>query len=68
MFQSALEFGPSNSPIGRLWQDLGIGGIAFALSLPELLKTNLVTVGAKLGHTSSCPNGPQLLVPNRWMN
>src|SRR6218665_3598692 len=33
--QSALEFCPIHCPNGRLGQDLGFGGIAFALKLPE---------------------------------
>src|SRR6218665_1787109 len=32
--QSALELGPSHCPNGRLGQDLGFGGFAFALKLP----------------------------------
>src|SRR6218665_2523973 len=39
--QSALEFCPIHCPNGRLGQDLGFGGIAFALKLPELLNRNL---------------------------
>jgi len=57
--QSALELGPSHCPNGRLRQDLGFGGFAFALKFPELLNTNFVTVRAKLGQTSSCPNDPK---------
>jgi len=40
----------------------GLLRIAFTLELPELLKTNLVSVGevAKLGQTFSFPNGPQI--------
>ena len=37
---------------GRLGQDLGFGGFAFALKLPELMNTNLAAVRAKLGQTS----------------
>src|SRR6218665_1061026 len=37
--QSALEFSPIHCPNGRLGQDLGFGGFAFALKLPELLNT-----------------------------
>src|SRR6218665_1888786 len=44
---------------GRLGQDLGFGGFAFALKLPKLLNTNLPTVRAKLGQTSSFPDGPK---------
>ena len=55
--QSALELGPSHCPNGRLGQDLGFGGVAFALKLPEFLNTNLPTVRAKLGQTPSFPNG-----------
>ena len=58
--QSALELGPSHCPNGRLGQDLGFGGFAFALKLPELLNINLPTVRAKLGQTSSFPNGPKI--------
>ena len=47
--QSALELGPSHCPNKRLGQDLGFGGFAFSLKLPEWLNTNLVTVRAKLG-------------------
>src|SRR6218665_1324277 len=61
--QSALELGPSHCPNGRLGQDLGFGGFAFALKLPELLNTNLPTVRAKLGQTSSFPNGPHNWFP-----
>jgi len=35
--QSALELSPSHCPKERLVQDLGFGGFAFALKLPELL-------------------------------
>ena len=66
--QSALEFGHSHCPNGRLGQDLGLGGFAFALKLPELLNTNLPTVRAKLGQTSSFPNGPQISFPiGQWI-
>src|SRR6218665_1467133 len=61
--QSALEFFPIHCPNGRLGQDLGFGGFAFALKLPEFLNTNLPTVRAKLGQTSSFPNGPQIWFP-----
>ena len=44
MSQSALELDPSHCPNGRLGQDLGFGGFAFALKLPELLNTNLPSV------------------------
>src|SRR6218665_589154 len=54
--QSALEFCPIHCPNGRLGQDLGFGGSAFALKLPELLNRNLVAVRAKLGQTSCFPN------------
>src|SRR6218665_1367955 len=57
--QSALELGPSHCPNGRLGQYIGFVGVAFALKLPELLNTNLVTVRAKLGQTSSFPKGPK---------
>src|SRR6218665_1139044 len=63
--QSALEFCPIHCPNGRLGQDLGFGGIAFALKLPELLNRNLPTVRAKLGQTSCFPNGPQIWCPIR---
>ena len=46
--QSALEFCPIHCPNGCLGQDLGFGGFAFALKLPELLNTNLVTVRANI--------------------
>src|SRR6218665_2683487 len=62
--QSALELGPSHCPNGHLGQDLDFGGFAFALKLPELLNTNLPTVRAKLGQTSSFP----IMGPNRAMN
>src|SRR6218665_1045812 len=55
--------GPSHCPNGRLGEDLGFGGFAFALKLPELLSRNLPTVRAKLGQTSSFPNGPQIWFP-----
>jgi len=61
--QSALELGPSHCPNGRLGPDLGFGGFAFAIKLPELLNTNLPTVRSKLGQTSSFPNGPKILFP-----
>src|SRR6218665_411609 len=61
--QSALELGPSHCPNARLGQDLGFGRFAFALKLPELLNTNLPTVRAKLGQTSSFLNGPQIWFP-----
>ena len=59
--QSALELSPDQSshcPNEHLGQDLGFCGFAFAIMLPKLLKTNLVTVREKLGQTSPCPNGP----------
>jgi len=37
-----------------------VGGLDFALKLPELLNTSLVTFKEKLGQMSSCPNGPQM--------
>ena len=61
--QSALEFCPIHCPNGRLGQDLGFGGSAFALKLPELWNTNLAAVRAKLGQTSCFPNGPQIWCP-----
>src|SRR6218665_1450146 len=61
--QSALEFCPIHCPNGRLGQDLGFRGIAFALKLPELLNRNLAAVRAKLGQTSCFPNGPQIWCP-----
>src|SRR6218665_3737994 len=61
--QSALEFCPIHCPNGRLGQDLGFGRFAFALTLPELLNTNLAAVRAKLGQTSCFPNGPQIWFP-----
>src|SRR6218665_26153 len=63
MSQSALKFCPIHCPNGRLGQDLGFGGIAFALKLPELVNRNLPTVRAKLGQTSCFPNGPQIWCP-----
>ena len=48
---------------GRLGEDVGFGGFAFALKLPELLNRNLPTVRSKLGQTSSFPNGPQIWFP-----
>ena|SRR6218665_534472 len=61
--QSALEFFPIHCPNGRLGQDLGFGGFAFTLKLPEFLNTNLAAVRAKLGQTSCFPNGPQIWCP-----
>src|SRR6218665_2303281 len=61
--QSALELGHSHCPNWRLGQDLGLGGFALALKLPELLNTNLPTVREKLGQTSSFPNGSQIWFP-----
>src|SRR6218665_3299894 len=58
--QAALEFWPIHCPNGRLGQDLGFGGSAFALKLPELVNRNLVAVRAKLGQRSCFPNGPQI--------
>src|SRR6218665_1958664 len=46
--QSVLEFCPIHCPNGRLGQDLGFGGFAFALKLPQLLNRNLAAVRAKL--------------------
>src|SRR6218665_2747994 len=57
--QSALEFFPIHCPKWRLGQDLGFGGFAFALKLPELQNRNLAAVRAKLGQTSCFPNGAQ---------
>jgi len=37
--QSALEMGPSHCLNGYLGQDLGFGGFAFALKLPDWLNT-----------------------------
>ena len=66
--QSALELGPSHCPDGRLGQDLGFGGFAFAPKLPELLNTNLAAVRAKLGQTSCIPIGPQIWFPiGQWI-
>ena len=61
--QSALEFFPIHCPNGRLGQDLGFVGFAFALKLPELLNTNLAAVRAKLGQRSCFPNGPKIWCP-----
>src|SRR6218665_1356618 len=61
--QSALEFCPIHCPNGRLGQDLGFGGFAFALKLPELVNRNLAAVRAKLGQRSCFPNGPQIWCP-----
>src|SRR6218665_3887718 len=61
--QSALEFCHINCPNGRLGQDLGFGGFAFALKLPELLNRNLAAVRANLGQTSCFPNGHQIWCP-----
>ena len=61
--QSALELGSSHCPNGRLGEDLGFDGFAFALKLPELLNRNLAAVRAKLGQTSCFPNGPQIWCP-----
>src|SRR6218665_961274 len=67
--QSVLEFSPIHCPNGRLEQDLGFGGFAFALKLPELLNRNLAAVRAKLGQTSCFPNGAQIWCPpNRAMS
>src|SRR6218665_640042 len=58
--QSALELGPSHCPTGRLGDDLGFGGFAFALKLPELLSRNLSTFRAKLGRKHLlCLMGPK---------
>ena len=46
--QSVLEFCPIHCPNGRLGQDLGFGGFAFALKLPELLNRNLAAVRANI--------------------
>src|SRR6218665_888158 len=61
--QAALEFCPIHCRNGGLGQDLGFGGFAFALKLPELLNRNLAAVRAKLGQTSCFPNGPQIWCP-----
>jgi len=66
--QSALEFCTIHCPNWHLGQDLGFGGFAFALKLPELLNTNVVTARAKLGQTSSFPNRPQIRCPiGQWI-
>src|SRR6218665_1907286 len=62
--QSALEFFPIHCPNGRLGQDMGFRGFAFALKLPELLNTNLATVRANILFPYWDPN----LVPNRAIN
>src|SRR6218665_2011342 len=62
--QSALEFCPIHCPNGRLGQDLGFGGFAFALKLPGLLNTNLAAVRAKILIPYWSPN----LVPNNAIN
>src|SRR6218665_2321759 len=57
---------PLSLPEWSFRVDLGFCGFEFALKLPEspeLLNTNLVTVRAKLGQTSYCPNGPQIWFP-----
>src|SRR6218665_695941 len=61
--QSALEFCPIHCPNGRLGQDLGFGGFAFALKFPELLNRNSAAARAKLGQTSCFPNGAQIWCP-----
>src|SRR6218665_2452632 len=61
--QSALEFCPIHCPNGRLGQDLGFGGFAFALKLPELLNRSLAAVRAQLGQTSCFPNWPRICCP-----
>src|SRR6218665_3494904 len=67
--QSALELGHSYCPNGRLGQDLGLVGFAFALKLPELLNTNLPTVREKLGQTCIVfPEWSPNLVPNNAIN
>src|SRR6218665_2535946 len=62
--QSALEFCPIHCPNGRLGQDLGFGGFAFALKLPELLNRNLAAVRANILFPQWAPN----LVPNSAIN
>src|SRR6218665_2298292 len=64
MTQSALEFCPIHCPNGRLGQDLGFGGFAFSLKLPELLNTNLAAVRAKILFPYWAPN----LIPNNAIN
>src|SRR6218665_3359339 len=66
--QSALEFSSIHCPNGRLGQDLGFGGFAFAPKLPELLNTNFAAVRAKLGQIRYFPYWAPNLVPNRAMN
>src|SRR6218665_3191368 len=61
--QSALEFCPIHCPNGRLGQDLGFGGFAFALKFPELLNRNFAAVRAKILQTSCFPNGDQFWCP-----
>src|SRR6218665_2693012 len=61
--QSTLEFFLIHCPNGRLGQDMGFGGFAFALKLPQLLNTNLAAVRVKLGQTSCFLNGPQIWCP-----
>ena len=63
--QSGLELGPSHCLNGNLGQDLGFGGFAFALKLPEWRNTNLLTVRPR---QTSFPNGSPNLVPNKAMN
>src|SRR6218665_2715712 len=48
----------------QLGKDMGFGGFAFALKLPEWLNTNLVTVRANIFFPKWAPN----LVPSREMN
>src|SRR6218665_1651945 len=55
--------GPQSLPEWAFRGRPGLGGFAFALKLPELLSRNLPTVRAKLGQTSSFPNGPQIWFP-----
>ena len=43
-------------PNGRLGQDLGFGGFAFALKLPELLNTTLPTVRTIINNNNNYDN------------
>ena len=53
--QSALDLGPVIAPMGVK----GFGGFVFAIKLPELLKTHLVSVRAKLGKYLLALIGPK---------
>src|SRR6218665_3949940 len=63
--QSALELGPSHCPNGSLGQDLGLGGFAFALKMPELGNPNLVPNGSMNYVSQLGPVSITKISPNR---